>query len=791
MNQRRLILVALVASTIVVAALPWILSASQRGFEDFHNVPYLWVSEDFEPRRQFDQFLQRFAHSETIVLSYEGCTVHDPRLQRLADRLTSDQVVVREHRYRDLFPEVSTGYGALRTLQEPPLELSQAAALQRLQGILVGPDGETSCALITVSSRGVALRSQLPGIIRSAAAQATGLAPDQFILAGGLLEGIEIDDESQRSSLLIVPSAAVSLLLCVLCLRSLRLAVPIFALAMLSQGFVLALTDLSGIRMNAILMVLAPLVFTITMSGGIHLANYYREERAESGDAGAMQRAVAIGWLPCWLAIITTAIGLGSLAVSEVVPVRQFGLLGAGGSIAAFSVLFLIFPGIIAFGTPVTTERKPKRGQRRRDPRARRGFLGSYQGSRRSLAVVARPLKKSRKASADSRLHSPLLQWIGTLVARHAYVLSALMLLLMIAGMFGVQRLRTSVDVLSLLPTDSRVVQDYLWIEQKLGPLVPLEIIVEFPKENDMRLTDRLELLAKVQARLAAQPEVGGTLSALNFLPPLPRGSGVSATVRRRVFNREIERHFDSLQAGGLVAQDDQGQAWRITVRTRAIQPENHGDELARLNQQAVAAVAEATAEETSDVHVKMTGIVPLVHASQSLLLRDLTISFLTAFLIVGAVMVAATRSLRSGLIAMLPNLFPVVLVFGVLGWAGTAVDIGAMMTASVALGIAVDGTLHFLITFRREQQRLGGEVEPAVQATLQRCGRALGHAMLICGFGLLVFCLSGFLPTQRFAVMIFALLAVAFISDVILFPALLIGPLKRFYEPRKIAAEA
>lgn len=789
MKPRRLVFVALVTSVVVIAALPWILRASQRGFEDFHNVPYLWVSEDFEPRRQFDQFLQRFAHADMIVLSYEGCTVDDPRLQRLAERLMSDTAAVRGHSYRDLFPDVSTGYGALRALQEPPLELSRAAALQRLQGILVGPDGETSCALITVSNRGVSLRGELPGLIRAAAAQATGLAPDQFILAGGLLEGIEIDEESQRSSRLIVPSAAVSLLLCLFCLRSLRLALPIFTLAMLSQGLVLALTDLSDIRMNAILMVLAPLVFTITMSAGIHLANYYREERAEGGEVGAMQRAVAIGWLPCWLAIITTAIGLGSLAVSEVVPVRQFGLLGAAGSLSAFSVLFLILPGFIVFWTPATKVPQAKRGPKGRAARARRGFLGFSLGAGPRDGRAAKPLRK-RKVSADSGLHSPLLQAVGATVSRHAYVLSAIMLVLMIVGMFGVRRLQTSVDVLSLLPQDSRVVQDYLWLERQLGPLVPLEFVVEFPATSDLRISDQLELLAKVQARLAALPEVGGTMSALNFLPPLPRGSGMGATVRRRVFNREIERNFDSLLAGGMVAQDEQGQAWRITVRTRAAQAENQGEMLAQLQQQAVAAIAETPAAEGTGVQVKMTGIVPLVYASQSLLLRDLTVSFLTAFLIVGAVMVAATRSLRSGLIAMLPNLFPVVLVFGVLGWAGTAVDIGAMMTASVALGIAVDGTLHFLITFRREQKRLGGEVEPAVQAALQRCGRALGHSTLICGVGLLVFCLSGFLPTQRFAVMIFALLAVSFISDVVLFPALLIGPLKRFYAPRRVVTE-
>ncbi len=628
----------------------------------------------------------------------------------------------------------------------------------------------------------MALRSQLPEIIRAAAAQSIGLPPDEFILAGGLLEGIEIDAESLRSSRLIIPSAAVSLLLCLICLRSLRLALPIFALAMLSQGLVLAITDWSDIRMNAILMVLAPLVFTITMSAGIHMANYYREERAESGEAGAMLRALAIGWLPCWLAIITTAIGLGSLAVSEVVPVRQFGLLGAVGCISAFSILFLIFPGFIAFWAPAPQLRKAKRNSKQRRARSRRGFLGfSVRSPRPDAHATTKTLPTKNRSSAAS-LHSPVLQAVGNAVSRHAYVLSAIMLVLMIAGMFGIQRLRTSVDVLSLLPPDSRVVQDYQWLEQRLGPLVPLEFIVEFPAQDQSLIVERLELLARVQGRLAAQPEVGGTMSALNFLPSLPRGGGVGATVRRRVFNREIERNFESLAASGLVAQDDQGQAWRITVRTRATEPDGQEDQLERLQQHAMEAFADSPYGESANVRVKLTGIVPLVHASQSLLLRDLTVSFLTAFLIVGAVMVAATRSLRSGLIAMLPNLFPVVVVFGVLGWAGSAVDIGTMMTASVALGIAVDGTLHFLVTFRREQRRFAGDVEPAVQATLQRCGRALGHATLICGVGLLVFCLSGFVPTQRFALMIFTLLAVSFISDVVLFPALLMGPLKRFY---------
>ncbi len=774
MTDRRLVRRALLGIVLVALALPWIIIASQRVFDDIHNVPYLWVSGDFQPRQIFDDFLERFDRPETIILSYPGCTVDDPRLARLARRLTSSQTTETGHTFGKLFPDVATGYGALQSLQQPPMELSRPAALQRLRGILVGPDGQTSCAVISVSRQGAEMRGQVADIIRNAAARTVGLPADDFVMAGGLLEGVEIDAESSRSSRLVVPSAIVSLVLCIICLRSVWLSLPIFVLSMIGQGLVLAITHYSGIAMNAILLVLAPLVFTLTMSAGVHLANYYREEKAREGAAGAMDRAVRLGWMPCALAALTTAIGLASLAVSEVVPVRQFGTLGAIGCLAAFALLFMTFPGVISYRSPAPV---PKRGKKR----------GKSPRTDNPIRPKKFDARSSAKRSGIDNLESPRLRAIGLFVGRYAYPLTFLVLVLMGVGTGGISRLRTSVDVLSLLPQGSRLVQDFHWLEEHLGPLVPLEFIVQFSSDDDRLLIERLEVLQRVQAALMPLPDVGGTMSALNFLPSLPRSGGIGGTVRRRVFNTTVEQNLSSLAAGGYLAQDAQGQAWRLTVRTRSIDPRRQGDVMERLQQQADAALAASPAGRVKAT-VQLTGIVPLVHASQSLLLRDLTTSFLTAFLIVGTVMVGATRSLRSGLIAMVPNLFPVVIVFGFLGWTGTAVDIGTMMTASVALGIAVDGTLHFLVTFDRENARLGN-VEAAVQETLQRCGRAMGHATLICGVGLLVFCLSGFLPTQRFAIMIFTLLAAALIGDVVLFPALLIGPFERFYRTTEEAS--
>ena len=101
-------------------------------------------------------------------------------------------------------------------------------------------------------------------------------------------------------------------------------------------------------------------------------------------------------------------------------------------------------------------------------------------------------------------------------------------------------------------------------------------------------------------------------------------------------------------------------------------------------------------------VTTQQTGIMPLVHEIQRQLMQDLFKSFLFAFLIIAVVMTIVQGGLSAGLVSMVSNVFPPLMIFGLLGWLSVAVDIGSVMTASVALGIAVDDTLHYLTFFRR-----------------------------------------------------------------------------------------
>ena len=168
-----------------------------------------------------------------------------------------------------------------------------------------------------------------------------------------------------------------------------------------------------------------------------------------------------------------------------------------------------------------------------------------------------------------------------------------------------------------------------------------------------------------------------------------------------------------------------------------------------------------------------------LVQRAQEVLLRDLFRSFLSAFVAVAVVMMLVLRSVPGGFVAMFPNLFPTVALFGAMGLLREPLDIGSVMTASVALGIAVDDTMHLLSRFGAQRARGLGPLRASYGA-IRQCGPAMTQTTLVCGLSLLIYWLSDFVPTSRFAVLMFGLLTAALVGDFIFLPAILSSRLGR-----------
>ncbi|NBW96608.1 MAG: hypothetical protein EBR28_07710 [Planctomycetia bacterium] len=277
-------------------------------------------------------------------------------------------------------------------------------------------------------------------------------------------------------------------------------------------------------------------------------------------------------------------------------------------------------------------------------------------------------------------------------------------------------------------------------------------------------------------------------MSAATFLPDEPAASGIRGAARKAVVARKLEQGLAGLVDMRIIREVAGEQLWRVTARTSALSGLDYGDFLAEVRRRVDPLVA-ARDGAARGLAVEYTGVMPLVNAIQKTLLHDLFSSFLSACLVITAVMMAAERSVGAGLVAMIPNVFPMILLFGLLGWTQLPLDIGSVMTASIALGMAVDGTFHFLTFFRRglasttdgRPADLHARIA-AVQAAFRNSAAALTESAMVCGLGILVFAGSSFAPSRRFAWMLSLLVAAALVGDLVLLPALLTTPLGRFF---------
>jgi uncharacterized membrane protein YdfJ with MMPL/SSD domain len=202
-------------------------------------------------------------------------------------------------------------------------------------------------------------------------------------------------------------------------------------------------------------------------------------------------------------------------------------------------------------------------------------------------------------------------------------------------------------------------------------------------------------------------------------------------------------------------------------------------------------AFAPATGEKTAyeqnpySVCAVYTGVVPIVYKAQRLLLDSLVQSTFWSIITITPLLMWIARSASAGMVSMIPNVLPIAMVFGGMGWLGIDIDVGSMMTASIAIGVAVDDTIHYLNWFRDALDRTGDRKQAILEA-YKHCATPTVQAATISGLGLSIFAISTFTPTQRFGVLMLVILWMGAVAELIFFPALLAGPLGSVFKPRK-----
>ena len=786
---------------VLVFLMPLVVIGAIKAKSNNRNDVKGWLPAEYPETQTYRFFRQNFQGEEFILVRWEGCTMADPRLEMLAKKLLPPPEEASRIDRPLYYKTAQTGPRAVERMGQDPLNLGREEAIARLTGALIGPpppgveagadgddlDQRKTCLVLTLAD---AARANLHGAIdeiRKVAVTECGIPDAGLHMGGPPVDNVSIDKAGQTSvTILFGLSLVVGGIVSWWSLKSKTLVAMVIASGVYSMFASLAVVWYSGFPVDAILLTMPSLVYVATTSGAIHLANYYRDQLAETGvQEGAAGRAVHHALLPLSLATGTTAIGLATLAVSELVPIRMFGIFSAIGVVVSFLILVTFMPAALELFPP----------------KLKVGMLAGDENS-----VGWKPVESSRWWAAG--------QWI----TQHHALATAVCLIVMAVVGYGMTQVESSVQLMRLFSRKAQIRTDYAWLESHLGPLVPMEILVRIDEKCPLNFLERMELVDEIQREIGSLDAVGSSLSTVTFGRNLEGGSageGLRAKLARSTLNKALVRHRDDFLAGDYLREakvaDSAGfprqqELWRISARVSAIQEVDYALFKADLQKKIDPVLTRLDGDGVSGIAVDYTGLVPLVYKAQHSLLENLKIGFIFDFAIIVVVMILLCRATSAGLVLLLPAAFPAVVVFGFMGWGNALlksmhagnlfIDIGSVMAPSVALGVTVDDVVHFMLWFRRGIAD-GLDRKQATMLAYKGCARAMYQSWGVIGIGLSVFSLSPFGPTQRFGHMMLAMLTVALVGNLVLMPAMLSGPLGGLFAwsvhriERKKAAQA
>ncbi|MBN1853820.1 MAG: MMPL family transporter [Pirellulales bacterium] len=729
--------------------LPLVIWGTIQAYQRTDNSIDQWLPKNCPATDGYAHFRRLFGSDETILVSWEGCTLEDPRLEQFALAVEGKGSPYEILPALDLVEYVTTGQRAFQELRSEPLSLSRKLALQRLQGVLIGPDQRTTCAVVTLAAQTPRERAAVVDAIERIAVGHCHVATDELRLTGDAVISVAIDIEGEQAvDRLIWISALLALGVAWACLRSVKLAVLVFLLSQFCQAIAEAVVYYTGGTMNLLVSIVPVLVYVLSVSASVHLLNYYRDAVIHAGPLDAPRKAIQAGWLPCLIAAMTTAVGLASLCVSHVLPVKHFGIYGSAGVLISFCVLMLLLPAATV-----------------------------------KFPVVPRATVRTGSGFTTTRPARPLAAIVNGLT-RRPFIVITLFGAAFIVSAAGLMKIETSVEPARFLPENSRWITDMNWYRQHVGPLASVEMVIGFNNDCQLEFADRMRVVRNIQMHVLQLDQVQGAVSCATFAPtlgPLRRGRlSLRQQIRQSVRDWSVLEHRDVFIDGRFLAQDKEWELWRIEIRVTSFANLDFEQFSHELDAKA-RTILDAVGVPRDAVRVTYTGGVPLVYEAQRELLHALLVSFAMALGLVTVIMALVLQSLLAGLLAMLPNIFPALATFGTMGWLGSMVDVGAMMTASIGLGIAVDDTLHFVTWFRRAMQDGASRIE-AIHSAYRCCGAAMLHTTLIAGLALFVFFFSSFQPVSQFGLLMFLLLVAALVGDLLLLPALLATRLGTFF---------
>lgn len=639
------------------------------------------------------------------------------------------------------------------------------------RGLLYSPDGVVSVFGITYSQATMASKRKHK-LIREVEQELTQLANDRnFTIRFSGLPFVRtyvsrtLPAELGWFSLAALLFTALALYLFY---RSLYSVVFPLILLVMASLCTIGVVGLFGYKISILMAMLPPVIIILGIPPSIYMLSDYHEEYVKTGNKfTALRLMVRKLGLVTLMINANTALGFLTLCFTEVRVLEEFGLVAFIGTMLTYFLTIILIPGVYS----LLPAPGPKMVKHLEAPRINR-FLGTVDG------VVHR-----RRG------------WV------YAFTVVAFGV-----GLGGAVLLQPVSHIIDDLPRSANVYTDFLAMEARFGGVMPFEVVVEVPENQAVTKHKWLKRVANFQERLRSYPEVARTTSAADVVMWARQAlaNGDSAA-----YQLPIREEFDLVQlyanntqnaarrdtaAGpglnGMLAalSDSTGRKIRITGFVRDVGSLEMPHLMARIQRDLDSAMgitrvspilayqdslpASTNANGPSTI---LTGTTRIFLKANDYLLDNLFWSLIAVFAIIGLQMLLLFSSWRIMLISMIPNLVPLVLTAGIMGYFGIPLKPSTALIFEMAFGIAIDNSIHYLAMYRH-YRRTGLDVNAAVTAALRHTGMGIVYTSVVLFMGFIIFVPSAFGSTSSLGILTSITLFVATFSNLFLMPALLIS---------------
>jgi len=544
---------------------------------------------------------------------------------------------------------------------------------------------------------------------------------------------------TREISLFIIMALLVTSLLLYLFLRSFRAMSISLLVVIIGVCWTFGLISSLDYTISMLSSLIPTLIIVIGVPNCIFLINkYHSEYKGHGNKVLALQRVIRKIGAATLMTNTTTALGFAAFILTDSTILKEFGVIASINILLVFFISIIVIPIFYSF---------------------------------------APAPKRKHYNHLDQQWLNNLMAFLTNTVKNHRPIVYASLVALVITALYGASKIYTTGNLSEEFSKKGMLYKDLKFLENEFGGVVPLEIVIDTKRKNGVQKSSTLKKIDQLQTELAELPHLSRSLSVVDGIKfakqAYYRGSkdfySLPTSQERNFILSYIPDDKGNLNLLNALV-DSTGQVARISLQIADLGT----DESKVLQSQISEKVYRIFPKDRYDVTI--TGASVIFLKGTSYLIKNLIVSLLLAIFVIAIIMALLFRSFAMVIVSLLPNLFPLLMTAGIMGYFGIPLKPSTILVFSIAFGISVDDTIHFLAKYRQELRLSNWNIGKSALAAISETGVSMFYTSIVLFFGFSVFIASSFGGTVSLGILVSITLIIAMFSNLLLLPSLLLS---------------